>query len=55
MEADGIADLVIQDELLVGATAEAYTMGTYGWWTGHFTKIDDLDLVGTYVADDFIF
>lgn len=55
MESDGATDLFIQDERLVGATAEAYMMGTYGWWTGHYTKIDELDLVGVYIPDELAF
>lgn len=52
MESDGIIDMEITADLLQDATAESYTFGTYGWFTGHASEFDNLDIMGTYIAQE---
>lgn len=48
MESDGVVDMEITADILFGATAESYTFGTYGWFTGHKSEFDNLEITGDY-------
>lgn len=52
MESDGIVDMALTADVLLGATAESYTFGTYGWFTGHSSEFDNLEIAGTFLFQE---
>lgn len=54
LDGDEQADLFMQHDQLVGAVVTGHTFGTYGWWTEHYTQIDDLVVTGEAGSFDFV-
>lgn len=46
IDLDGTPVFEIENDLFVGAKLDSLYFNSYGWWTGHYVKIDDLKVEG---------
>ena len=46
LNGDGALEFNVTDGRLVGATLDSIGFDAYGWYTGHYTRIDDLSVSG---------
>ena len=50
IESDGVFDFDIQDDRFIGAELDSLYFNSYGWFTGHYSYIDNLEVSAKITA-----